>query len=137
MPKITYQDFIRAAREGDLTLIQTYQQQGGDLHLNQDEMLRWSANSGHLPVVKYLLTKGADVHANNDQALRWGAEEGHLPVVQILIEYGANIHKGINAVQHQPLILSWLEDYQRMQHEQLLLSAVETITAPQLKPQRL
>ena len=158
MPKITQQDFLNAAQEGDLALIQTYHQHGGDLHLNQDEALRWSAGNGHLdivqyllhngadlhadqdcalrwsanngylPVVQYLLIQGAHVHADNDQALWWSAEEGHLPVVQCLVQYGADVLIGIDAAQDQPQVLAWLEDYQRMQHEQKLLR--QETTAP-------
>ena len=158
MSLLTSPDFLHAAKEGDLDFIQDYHQHGGDLHLNQDEALRWSAGnghldivqyliqngadvhadcdcalqwsaeSGHLDVVQYLLQNGADVHADKDYALRWSAVNGHLPVVQILIEHGANIHKGISGAQYQPLVLTWLEDYQRMQHEQSILH--QEVTEP-------
>jgi hypothetical protein len=54
--------------------------------------------------IKYLVEVGANVHADNDDALRWAAESGHTEtvkylveagaIVKILVEAGANVHAG-------------------------------------------
>ena len=129
-------DFLQAALIGNLTIIQTYCQQGGDLQAVQGQALLGSAAHGHFQVVQYLLKNVANIHAQSDQALTLSAKYGHLPVVQCLIQHGADISVGLKAAQHQPHILSWLKDYQRMQDEGVVLSAVDTLHAPKPKPQR-
>ena len=119
MASLSTADFLRAARDGDLTNVQAYHQQGGDLHLENDSAFCYSAAFGHLQVVQFLLENGADiharcdlalrssedfavvqyliqhqadVHAKNDEALCTRANKGHFTIVQLLLQNGANLH---------------------------------------------
>ena len=103
-------------------MVQYLHEKGVDLHTGDDAALRSSARNGHVSLVQYLLQNHANVHAKNDRALQISALNGHMAVVQCLVQYGADLHLGIEAAKDQPKVLAWLEDYQRMQQEQTLLS---------------
>ena len=68
----------------DVNTIKYLIEQGADIHVYNDYVLRYSAENGNLELVKYLIEKGADIHANDDYALCWSAENGHLKVVKYL-----------------------------------------------------
>jgi len=65
---------------------------GVDVHLNDDYLLRFACNNGELEIVKLLLKYGADIHVQHDKPLRWASEKGHYEVVKYLIEKGADVH---------------------------------------------
>jgi len=83
--------------------------EGADIHVRDDEALRWAAQKGHLQVVQYLVSIGANfnIHANihpKDQALVLAAKNGHLQVVKYLISIGDNIRaKLLYALSSLPL----------------------------------
>ena len=104
--------------------MQFFLKHGADVHLSNNLALRWSSSNGHLSVVQCLLQHGGNVHAENDQALSNSAHRGYLDVVQLLIEHGADIKVGLDAAQTQPHVLTWLEDYQRMNDEEIVLHQV-------------
>ena len=85
-------DFIAAAKNGDLKKVAFSLQSGVDIHAENDKALRWASNHGHEEVVRLLLEQGADVHAESDEALRWASGCGHEAVVRLLLEQGADIH---------------------------------------------
>ena len=151
MAIITLQDFFKAANDGDLEVVKKYGKQGGDLHLNGDKALLLSIMNGHLniinfliqsgedtqakynralvqsattgrlAIVKFLFENGANIQADDNAALRWSAMQGQLKVVQYLAQHGADVSVGLRSAQNQPLVLSWLEDYHRMQQERAIL----------------
>ena len=65
---------------------------GAKAHVNDDCVLRYSAQEGHFYIVKYLIENGANIHAIDDSALRCSAARGRLDIVKYLVENGANIH---------------------------------------------
>lgn len=75
---------IKFAEHGYLPMIKILIEKGADIHVYNDQALRWASRNGYLEIVKYLAEKGADIHANNDQALMWASEQGHLEVVKYL-----------------------------------------------------
>ena len=51
---------------------------------------------GDLNLVKYFISQGANIHINDDEALRYTADEGHIEIVKYLVKQGANISKITN-----------------------------------------
>jgi ankyrin repeat protein len=76
-----------------------------DIHVNDDNPLRWASMNGHLDVVKCLVSHGADIHVNNEGALRWASLNGHLAVVELLIKHGANFYADDN------LAIKWASNH--------------------------
>ena len=73
----------------------------GNVHTDDDLLLRKAAENGHTATVKALLQAGADVHADSDFALRLATQRGHISVVKVLLEAGADIDSALrNAAQH-------------------------------------
>jgi len=95
------QQFIKAAQSNQIDELKNLLDQGADIHANDDEALKWSAEIGNLKVVKFLvlpdlgsvaITHGANIHTDDDYALRLSAYFGHLETVKFLVTQGANIH---------------------------------------------
>lgn len=61
------------------------------IYTQHEYPLGLAAKEGHLPVVKYLVESGVDIHMENDQALRWASKYGKLEIVRYLIAAGADI----------------------------------------------
>jgi ribosomal protein L30/L7E len=81
-----------SANDGSLEVVKYLIEHGAGIHAWDDEALRTAASRGHIEVVKYLVDNGANIHACNNSALRTAASRGHLEVVKYLVEHGANIH---------------------------------------------
>ena len=81
----------QAARLGYLETVKYLIDSGANIHIRNNETLRWAVYQGHREIVKYLLEQGAYVHASDDYALRWAAENGYLDVVKCAVEHGANV----------------------------------------------
>lgn len=64
---------LTGVRFGLLPELKYLVENGADIHVENDEALRYAAKNGHLAIVKYLIEHGADVHSNNDQALRYAS----------------------------------------------------------------
>ena len=106
---------IKSAENGFLLGVKYALENGADVHVKDDDALRWSSYSGHYDVVKLLLDNGADVHANKDQALRWAANNGHYNIVKLLLDNGANVY-AINNYTLENLsedIVKLLESYKK------------------------
>ena len=82
----------RSATKGQLDVVKYLVENGANIHAENDYALRYSACNGHLEVVKYLVENGADIHSIDDFALRWSAELGQFNIVKYLVEQGADIH---------------------------------------------
>ena len=50
---------------------------GADVHVRNDEALRYASMGRHTEIIKLLLKEGADIHADNDEALKLASENGH------------------------------------------------------------
>ena len=82
----------KAARDGDIDIVEILIAAGADIHFLNDYALRWASEYNHTDVVKLLLEYGADIHVRDDEALREAAEEGNTDLVKILLEHGADVH---------------------------------------------
>ena len=80
------------AEKGRLEIVKYLIEQGADIHAKNDYALRLSSQKGHFEVVKFLIEQGADIHVKNDNPLRLSSRFGHFNIVKILIEQGADIH---------------------------------------------
>ena len=81
------EELIKASKNGNLQKIKDLVNQGADIHIRNEEALRWAANNGYLDIVKYLVSQGADIHAKNDEALRYAISNGYQDVVEYLKNY--------------------------------------------------
>ncbi len=95
-------DFIRAAKNGDLTKIQELLTARPDLISARDSdgstALHCAAWKGHLSVVEALLAAGSDVHAHNEND-HWGttplhaaAHANQAAICELLLEHGADVN---------------------------------------------
>jgi ankyrin repeat protein/Tfp pilus assembly protein PilF len=102
------QQLIIAAKNGNLTAVQTILANGADVNAkdttNGATALMWASQNGHTEVVKCLLENGADVNVkdNNGRTALINAVAaiwGHTviaEIVQLLIEKGADVNAGDN-----------------------------------------
>ncbi|KAL6874748.1 ankyrin [Trichoderma novae-zelandiae] len=85
-----------AALSGDLTIIDSLLDYGGDLHYRDRDgwsAIHWAAEEGCLEVVGLLLRHGADMNAVSSYGtspLHCAANGGHVGLVRLLIEQGAD-----------------------------------------------
>ncbi len=96
---------------------------GADIHVVNDQALRWASATGHLEAVKYLVSKGANIHKENDQALQWAAEHGHLEVVKYLVSLGADVHADNDSA------IQWASDLGHLEVVKYLVSVGADIHA--------
>jgi hypothetical protein len=84
----------------DLRKVETWrwlvEECNADIHVLNENALRWASNNGRLEVVKYLVEKcHADIHVDNEYAVRWASGNGHIEVVKYLVqECKVDIHVG-------------------------------------------
>lgn len=85
---------IQAIIDGDLIAAQKAIHDGGNVHVDDDFVLRWSAARGQVHIVSFLLelpeNQRADIHALDDWALFMAARHLHWPVVICLLRHGAD-----------------------------------------------
>ncbi|XP_028324531.1 ankyrin repeat domain-containing protein 1 isoform X2 [Gouania willdenowi] len=101
IPKILYVDmdqFMNAARQGNLAVIKKYLSNGGNPNVH-DELgrtaLHRSSIEGHIEVVHMLLEKGADINLKDQlgsRAIHWACRGGNLKVLEALKSYGADLN---------------------------------------------
>lgn len=90
---IQNEDSLRwASTKGHLEVVELLVQLGADIHSLKDYSLREASRNDHLEIVRFLLKAGANVHAEEDDAVRKASSRGHLEIVKLLIKHGANIH---------------------------------------------
>lgn len=63
--RINTEQFLNAARNGELGIIKRYQNEGGDLNIENAEALRRAALFGQPVVVRYLIANNLDVNATD------------------------------------------------------------------------
>ena len=84
----------KAARGGDIDIVEILLAAGADVRTWDDQPLRYAAVNGYADIVKLLLEYGADIHVYRDSALRIAAIKGYFEIVKILLEYGADANNG-------------------------------------------
>jgi hypothetical protein len=84
--------FINVAELGYLETVKILINRGADIHIDNDEAIRWASLNGHLEIVKFLFGKGADIHADNNCAIRMASKNGHFEIVKFLFDKNADIH---------------------------------------------
>ena len=47
-------NLIQASNRGDLKLVKELAESGADIHIRNNEALRWASGNGHLVIVEYL-----------------------------------------------------------------------------------
>jgi len=85
-------DLKYIGKKYELKTIKELVEDGADIHVNNDFILRMASTNGYLDIVKYLISQGANIHSSNDYVLCCASYRGHLDVVKCLIEHGADIH---------------------------------------------
>ena len=91
------QEFIRAARNGSLKLVESYIKQGTSLEAMDQygwTALMLAAWFGHNQIVEWLLSNGANVDATDacgSTALIEAARCGHTQIIEWLLSNGANV----------------------------------------------
>lgn len=78
----------------DALLKKLIKEKNGNLHLQQEILLRTACMQGHVYIVEFLLENGADVHAADGDALSRAIFYGKYAVVQLLIKHGASLTEG-------------------------------------------
>ncbi len=118
-------DFIHAARDGNITAVQNYLKNNGNVnHLNPygGTAIMFAARAGHTDIAKLLIEAKADLNIHGSYAgttaLIWAAQHGSSDIVKLLVENGAIInaknHKGETALDFAKAgkyseIISYLE----------------------------
>ncbi len=106
---IANDDFIHAARDGNLQAVQNYLNSGGDVnHKNQygGTAIMFAARANHVEIAKILIEANADLNIHGayagTTALIWAAQHGSFEIVKLLVENNAKInaknHKGETAL---------------------------------------
>ena len=90
------EDFIAAARKGDLETIKSLLAKGIDVNTKTNygaTALSYACDRGHIEIVRVLLENGADPNAKDTfygaTPIIWAAQRGHVDVVAVLLEKGA------------------------------------------------
>ena len=81
----------KAAGLGHLEIVKYLIDSGSNIHLRNNETLRWAVYQEHREIIKHLIENGANINVDGSYVLRWAAEYGHLDVVKCCVENGADI----------------------------------------------
>ena len=82
---------ISSSKVGFLSGVKLALERGADVHVFNDEALRWASYHGNKNVVEFLLKGGANVHSNNEEPLRQSVENRRYDIIELLLKFGANI----------------------------------------------
>jgi hypothetical protein len=96
------EDFLSAARRGDLAAVKTFLDKGVDVNTKTRygaTALAYACDKGHTEVVRLLIERGADVNVRdtfyNATPITWAAMKGHIEITRMLLDKGA---RGIDQV---------------------------------------
>lgn len=64
---------------------------GANIHLNNDEIVKIAAANGYYDIVKLLIENGSDIHSDN-RALYYAIHQQHCSVAKLLLENGADVN---------------------------------------------
>ena len=125
-------DLLRAAQEGDTTLLGERIQQGADVN-GTDGMhstaLIHAAAKGHHPCVELLVQEGADVNKANkhgETALNQAVSRGHVECMELLITAEADVNTVDRSGQTALIVATSRSDHRSMK---LLLQAGADVNA--------
>ncbi|MGU4699144.1 ankyrin repeat domain-containing protein [Burkholderia cepacia] len=79
-----------ASRIGSYDLVKYLVEKGCRLDDENGMALVVAATGGDLPIVQYLLENGMNVHVCDNQPIKWSAGNRHFDVVDCLLKYGAD-----------------------------------------------
>ncbi len=82
--------------QNNLPALKNYLDNGGNLHVNGEAILRMAATTGSMDIVKFAVDNNADVTALQNQAVRNASLGGHQDVVKYLIDHGADKNAAAN-----------------------------------------
>lgn len=109
-----YQDsdlFIFFMRKGDIDNIDYLVNNGMDLHIHNEGILKYAIEKGKIKLVKYLLDKGADVNIENGIILTKAILYGNIDVVKYLLDKRAIVlDKHINFARGKEDIIKLLNN---------------------------
>ncbi|MCW8398445.1 ankyrin repeat domain-containing protein [Legionella sp. PATHC038] len=80
-----------AAAHGYLPILQILEENGFDLHADQDKALCFAVRSNHIDCAKYLISKGANVNTQNELPLKTAIVNGDLNMLNVLLDKGAEL----------------------------------------------
>lgn len=79
----------------ELWTVETFQwliDNGADLHIDQECILRKVVTEGYVKIAEFLINKGADIHVLNNYPLREAINVGELEMVKLLVKKGADVN---------------------------------------------
>lgn len=80
-----------SAAHGFLPILQILEENGFDLHADEDKALCFAVRGNHINCVKYLISKSANVNAQNELPLKTAIVNGDLSMVNMLLDNGAEL----------------------------------------------
>lgn len=91
-------ELTAAVRGGNVERVAFLEENGADLHTNDDAMLCLAAQAQQLEMLRFLVEeRGANPNARGGKPLDFAVQEGRTEAVAYLIERGADIHAGKDA----------------------------------------
>ena len=130
---ITEQQFINAARNGNLEIVKEYLENKGNVHAQEDYALRNASYYGHTETVRLLLEWKADVHAMDDDALRWASYNGYTETVRVLMEHIMKKELKGNQEFWDVIVMYVLVDVKRNRSSEWFQNLLKDITNGKLK----
>jgi len=79
-------------KASDIKVIKLLVDEGADIHIKHERLLRWATLHGHTEIVAFALDHNPDIHACNDYPLLGALIGGHKKIAQMLLDKGADIH---------------------------------------------
>lgn len=104
-------------KEEDLRLFEKVLHRRKDVHIRQDQMLRFASLVGSEKVIKILLDAGANLHVLNDAPFHIAVCYERISVIKLLLDYGANVNsRNFEAIKvafdrKNKVLLKLLQDY--------------------------
>jgi len=81
-------------RKIDLIVIKELVNEGLNIHVDNERILRWASENNYSELIKFLIEKRANIHVDNDFIFQNAFNTRDLELMKFLVEKGANIHVG-------------------------------------------